>query len=330
MTPSKPSYEKNLHDFLARKERNQIDRATGPFKSNADSLRSILSTHERMLSTTPTSEGLKPGTDVINFSYHYNDTRSDFSYGTRMEGQVGAYIDVTEGLEGEETRLVVALDPDVSNSEMHRFVVELDGHVTDLDDTEADLSQDALFKRAFTDGIQAIDKHYKDIIYQKQHRRLTIRNRFFKTTGALIGVAGLATGGTYLVQEKIIEPREEEKAARVQFDSEGHVLPGDTLAIESIEPGELPKGAFDDIPEFKDGDDISSPRTIDVTMNTCNDIDVSPAPGQELAVAIREGSIFINSKVTAKINDEGKIDICVTDSGSESTEEEQVAVQLRD
>lgn len=320
------------HFFARNDNKNELDVASGPFEESAGILWATLGQHGDLLKIENILGGEHPSTPMVGFTYSPSGNPNDYwARSDRKHGQAAAYTDQVKGADGPERRVFVAIDPDTRDPSMHRVVVGCDGYVTDLDNPGVELANDSEFMNAFTAAVNAIDQRLRAVRLAKIEKRKRTGRATAKVIGATVGLATIAAGVGYGVNKWIIEPEKAEEAARAAYDNEDHVLPGELLELQMIDAAVLPVTQFDEIPKMKDGDDLADPRTISVEQNACAEIDLKPKPRQELAVAIREGSILSNGRVTAHVNPEGKIELCVADPSVDALDADYapIAIQLR-
>jgi hypothetical protein len=154
--------------------------------------------------------------------------------------------------------------------------------------------------------------------------------------GALsfVGAGALAAGGYWGFQTWHVQPLAAANAHRVEYNAQGHTLPGGGMSIEAIPFESIPSDQFNAIPSYGGIDhDLQNPRTIKLDSKTgCADLSTSIPEGADLRVALPAGSSFMVDHYYAypKPKSDG-FTVCVAEGmpSDNRNGDLQVAVQIK-
>lgn len=131
---------------------------------------------------------------------------------------------------------------------------------------------------------------------------------------AATAAAALVAGVAFAVNRFVFEPAARDAAARAEYDSQGHTLPGEGLDLAGAPIVEIPASEFSEIPPVKGGDNLTNPRTVDIMNGECKDLSVSAEKlvgGHALHVAVSPDSQFIGDRFFWSKKSDGTLQVCV-------------------
>lgn len=219
-----------------------------------------------------------------------------------------------------------------------RFQLTPDGFLTDMDEPDGAslecLNNSGLNKREVDNLCALIRRYTSDKSSERQledNRRSKKRRAIATTVIAATAVASATYAG---LNYWVFEPHHRAEVARHDYDAAKHNLQGTEFIVNGQKVKVLDKAEFNKIPDYKDGDSLASPRTIEVQGNDCVNIDNVDSAGQQLAVALPEGDPLVGSDVSAANTDSNTLQICLYGQDSpqdwlEEPHKSQLAVQLR-
>lgn len=225
----------------------------------------------------------------------------------------------------DSPNIYLAFDPDSSDPAMNRYSIDPTGMVTDIDAPSVNIDQTHPDFESIKVAIGQITRHLSELQYTRK-RRADRRKLIAKRTLATAIVIPTVVGGVgFGIKKVIVDPRNEAERARNAYDNEKVLLEGDGVPINTEEFVPIQKDKFDRIPEYKDGDDLSSPRRVDLDgANGCVNIDTKVDYDKSLYVVVPEGSDLL--EYTYQYSTQGTgLDICVVDHVVDG----QIAIQIR-
>jgi hypothetical protein len=273
-----------------------------------------------------------PATRVVDFAYTGSTVDSE---PVTKTARAFAFLETTRNVFDEkETNIFLALDPDISDPAMFRLKLSPDGFMTKLADDFTELGEDLPDKSLVDRAISQLRNSLLIRMDERIEKRSRRNRKIISTVGSLAALA-VVGGGTWLgLKHWVFDPRHREAAARSQYDAERHVLPGGHAKIDSTEISALSKAEFSQIPEMKEGDDLRSPRTIEILGNACTTLQVQYGAGDELSAAFRVGDPLLGSDFSVARGGSRELIVCVTgveshdndDSGTD--DKSRLAIQI--
>lgn len=169
-------------------------------------------------------------------------------------------------------------------------------------------------------------------VYRNDQRRRTRRRKIKKVslfTGGSVLLIGLICT---LVNVWGIQPAEAGKRARVAYDSGNHQLDSAGYPVDMHPLGNLSDGSVQQIPSYG-GDDktLTHPRTVKIRYSSsdkwCKKLTVDVPSGNQIVVAVEEGSPFHKDRYTATYTGRD-LTVCLIDGFSAKYEAQEIEAHL--
>ena len=146
--------------------------------------------------------------------------------------------------------------------------------------------------------------------------------------GLIAMTSALTLGAGYLVWSDLIDkPGKADDARRSTYDLERHTLNSEPSALEGLPYITLLEEEFADIPTYKDGDTLLSPRQIQLDENGCALLPITSPEATTIAIAVSEHTSDSISSIGALQTSEGLF-LCTPEAPTEKTELTSIAIQL--
>lgn len=236
-------------------------------------------------------------------------------------------------------------DDEVEN-EIHEYIINFNGTVVKTSELEPGVQpsvsddEQAFVKKASN---TIADSIIEEVNYQK---RSIARDAEFQTeikrertrkvvrglswvTGTAVVLSGAAVGGYYAWSKYVDEPAKAENARRLAYDAEKHTIDSQTIELDDQRLLVIPSDEFSEIPSFRSGDSLESPRTIEVDGEFCATVTVDDLEDKDLKIGVSDYNPIGEYPVIAYATD-NQLNICFTDKPDEAPtgDDAKIAIQL--
>jgi hypothetical protein len=293
--------QKKSAELWNRPDRIALESQRGPLFEPAQRLSKLMHAERKHLTKQKDAGGTRFSRSEVEF------------YGDNVgERNVPQLVEV-HAVKGDPN-IYLAYDPDSRNDDMHRYSITPDGMISDIDMTSAIIEPES---EEFARIVHAMDVVSKALESDKQRRerRSYDRRRVAKqAVASVVALAAVAGGVGYAVKEFIVDPRQAERERREAYDNLAYELPGEAAPIDTYEFGELPRGDFVPIPDFKDGETLANPRKVEIDSTSgCVTIDTKADYTEEFFAAVPNGHELREYTYQIDTTDSG-IRLCVVDA----------------
>lgn len=282
----------------------------GPFADTYTQLLQTLQTNEDALEGTKLDGEAELRTPAINFPYFA-------ASGESLQARVFVGVD-KKGFKNKESDLplLLAVDPDTSDSALSRFQLMPDGVLTNVDNTEQDVEDMPDMKALLKKTVEQLESQLSFDHQAHLDRRHTIRNRTAGTV-ATLGVLSFVAAGVYAgLEHWKFGPERQRAAERHAYDTERHELPGQAIAAPVAKAASMPAIDFSKIPAIHKGDTLFNPRTVDVTGNDCTSVSAGLPAGYEIVAALPEDDPLRGTNYSVAVKGTHELEICLSGLGS--------------
>jgi hypothetical protein len=260
--------------------------------------------------------------DVVPFSSPTEDNKSRHLYAE-------AHLSKKD----DQIRIAIAegFDRNKKPVNLRSFQMTPQGKIINLDimdDLDPVTSADDLAD--ITRGLRAVRERELRDIAQKRERIERIRTGFGRGAVALIVGGGLAAGVFAGLKAWVFDPAEAADAYREEFNQTDYSLPGEGIELDYHDFDTIPADEFDDIPSYGGIDqNLSSPRTFEISTEGCVSINTEVSAGDDLIVALADNSPYVGYHFETSLETDG-FAVCLTeDSPLETGDTVEIAVQVR-
>ena len=292
--------QKKSAELWNRPDRIALESQRGPLFDPAQRLSKLMHAERKHLTKQKDAGGTRFSRPEVEYYY---------DAGERRVPQL-VEVHVVKG----DPNIYLAHDPDSRNDDMHRYSITPDGMISNIDMTSVIIEPDS---EEFANVVHAMDVVSQALERDRERRehRSYNRRRVAKQAVASVTVlAGLAGGAGYAFKEFVIDPRQAERERRDAYDSLTYELPGEAAPIDTYEFGELPKGDFAPIPDFKDDETLENPRKVEIDSTSgCVTIDTKAVYTEDFFAAVPNGHELREYTYQIDTTDTG-IRLCVVDA----------------
>jgi len=309
----------------------------GPFKAEYDQLIASIESSPAALHKESLDGDAAVATNILSFQLDPGTNKSASYHSTkRTMAQICAYTTANKDVFGQQqTKLLLAIDPDTSNSDMLRLQLSPDGLITNIDNPTQTFGDSDMDKNLLATCIARLgdELHTQQRDYEQQ--KAERKARLVKAGSAIAIVGALGAGTFFGIKHWYFEPKARAEAARTAYDNAHHVLSGTSVASAGTKVATLPKQSFENIPDLRDGDSLLSPRVIEVYGNDCAELTGDFTENFHLVAALKSGDPLEGSNVGVVTDPKGtRIEICLVGQKSpvdsdNDAKSSQLAIQLR-
>jgi hypothetical protein len=273
---------------------------------------------------------------------YFSDQKSDYSFNVkaRQSGVNDIYIALQERPKNKDQKV---------DDELYEYILNPDGTVVRKDEldpkitaqaiSEAELilvkqaaqKVNAVLRQSVIDHQYSINKEHQERLRNRREIRQKVTRVLGGTSIALAIVSGVGIGGYFAWSGLIDGPGKEDDARRAAYDSENNVIDSEGIELDDQKLTALPEEVFDEIPSYRGGDSLESPRVVDLDSTGCAEVEIEDLAGKTLRVAVSEFNPLGALSVVAYETD-GALNVCTTEDPSDTmtSSDLKIALQLAD
>lgn len=293
--------QKKSAELWSRPDRIALESQRGPLFEPAQRLSKLMHAERKHLTKLKDAGGTRLSRSEVEY---FNDNADERNVPQLVE------VHVVKG----DPNIYLAHDPDSRDPDLHRYSITPDGMISNIDMTSVIIEPESEEFANITHAMDVISKALESDRQQRERRSYNRRRVAKQAVASVTVLAGLAGGVGYGVKELILDPRQAERERRDAYDSLAYELPGEAAPIDTYEFGELPRGDFAPIPDFKDGEGLANPRKVEIDSTTgCVTVDTKAVYTEDFYAAVPSGHELREYTYQIDTTDSG-IKLCVVDA----------------